>query len=243
MMPSILKQYDKVIYLSPKGIDKQFGDTYGLTNGVIIPNAADIHVFEQTLAGRFRLKYGQGENCIVINVSNHSEVKNHFLFWKCAQLLKNNGCGVFLIANPLKSGVKKWLRECYASCVVNSARLRVPLLENLPRSEVIEAFVDADVFLFTSSFEASPLVMFEAFASKTLFVTTDCGNVRDFEDALCLISNEREAAEIISEYRAHPENFASRIEKGYHYIKERLNWDVISREYEKLYLHLLQENK
>jgi glycosyltransferase involved in cell wall biosynthesis len=234
-LPAVLSHYDHVIYLSPNGPDKKFTDAFGLTNGIVIPNAVDIELFSRVSRGSFRQRYGCQDEFIIINVSNHSVVKNHSLFWKCARLLKKKGFEVFHIGTPLKRGIKKWLRECYSTCVMNSVRTGVPLLENLSRREVIEAFVDADVVLFTSSFEASPLVMFEAFASKSLFVTTDCGNVRDYEDVVCLINNEQEGVEIISEYRAHPENFASRIEKGYHYVHERLNWDSISREYENLY--------
>lgn len=239
-MPDVLRQYDAVIYLSANGPDKKFAEEHGLSNGIVIPNAADRNSFEQTPRGNFRKKYGCEDKFIVINVSNHSHVKNHLLFWECAKHLKEDGCEVFLIGNPLKSGVKKWLRECYTTCVLKSARYGIPMFEHLSRQEVLEAFVDADVFLFTSSFEASPLVMFEAFASKTLFVTTECGNVRDYSDVVCIVQNEREAVEIIKEYTLHPEQFASRIEKGYHYVKERLNWDTISREYENLYLSLLR---
>jgi L-malate glycosyltransferase len=114
------------------------------------------------------------------------------------------------------------------------------VLQDLPRTEVVEAFTDADIFLFGSRVECSPLVMFEAFASKTLFVTTDCGNVRDYGDIVCIVESADEATAIIREYTERPGRFAERIERGYAAFRERLNWESIARHYEELYISLLR---
>jgi glycosyltransferase involved in cell wall biosynthesis len=47
------------------------------------------------------------------------------------------------------------------------------------RSDVIQAFHHADLFLFPSHIECSPIVLFEAMASKTPFLITDVGNARE----------------------------------------------------------------
>ena len=49
----------------------------------------------------------------------------------------------------------------------------------LSREETIAAYKTADVFLFPSHIECSPIVLFECMASKTPFVTTDVGNARE----------------------------------------------------------------
>ena len=101
--------------------------------------------------------------------------------------------------------------------------------------------MDADVFLFGSQVECSPLVMFESFASKTLFVTTNCGNVKDYDDIVCLVNNENEAIGVVREYAAHPERFRDRIEKGHALFLQSLNWKAIAKEYESLYLELVSQ--
>jgi len=50
------------------------------------------------------------------------------------------------------------------------------LLIDLPRSELIQAYLAADLFVFASKIEYSPLVLFEAAAAGTPFVTVPVGN-------------------------------------------------------------------
>jgi glycosyltransferase involved in cell wall biosynthesis len=57
----------------------------------------------------------------------------------------------------------------------NSGRKRILRL-NLPREDVVSAFLDADLFVFASRVEYSPLVLFEAAAAGTPFLTVPVGN-------------------------------------------------------------------
>jgi glycosyltransferase involved in cell wall biosynthesis len=56
------------------------------------------------------------------------------------------------------------------------------LLLDPPRSEVVSAYHAADLFVFGSNLEYSPLVLFEAAASHTPFITLECGNAREIVD-------------------------------------------------------------
>ncbi|MBI5475599.1 MAG: glycosyltransferase family 4 protein [Ignavibacteriales bacterium] len=241
-MPAILRDYDRVIYLSPDYIDTKFGNDHKIGNGIIIPNGADLKEFTQTNYGGYRKKHNLKDELLLINVSNHSTLKNHQFFWNTFQLLKSDAISAVLIGNSFHKFPKKWLTECYADCRLLGQKLNVPVLENLPRSEVLEAYIDADIFVFGSKVECSPLVMFESFASKTLFITTDCGNVKDYSDIVLVVKNENEAVDIINDFRNHKSSYNERVEKGYSYFLERLNWEVISREYEKLYFDLLNNS-
>jgi glycosyltransferase involved in cell wall biosynthesis len=240
-LPRILRAYDAVVYLSDNYIDKSFGDHHGLVNGIVIPNAADRREFFGRQVGMFRKRYNLDGKTIILNVSNHSRLKNHNFFWKAISLLNDPAVTPVLIANAYHPSPKKWLTECYATCRIRGWLPGTLLLENLPRDEVVQAYCDADAFVFGSIVECSPLVMFEAFASRTLFVTTNCGNVRDYEDVVCLVETEKEAVDIVREFMAHPQRFAGRIEKGYRKFLDRLNWKTIAREYERLYQKLLQD--
>jgi glycosyltransferase involved in cell wall biosynthesis len=62
--------------------------------------------------------------------------------------------------------------------------LKVLFLVNIPREDTVAAYHSADIFIFGSYIEASPLVIIEAKASKTPFVTTDCGNVREWKGGI-----------------------------------------------------------
>jgi L-malate glycosyltransferase len=234
-MPGVLRAYDRVIYHAPNYIDAGFARRHGIGNGIVIPNGADADEFTSAVKGGFRKKYGLGDGPLIINVSNHSTLKNHRFFWNCASMLKGESLRWALIGNAYDGFPRKWLRECYSDCRVRSWMSGIPMFAGLPRAEVVQAYTDADIFLFGSRVECSPLVMFEAMASRTLFISTDCGNVSDYKDVVCLMNDEHEAAGIIRDYLARPELYRQRVEAGYRLFTSRLNWDSIGRMYEELY--------
>lgn len=239
-MPAILRAYDRVVYLSANYLDSRFAEVHGLHNGIVIPNGADTREFMPVKDGAFRERFGLDDEVLILNVSNHSQLKNHRFFWNAVGKLRGDRVKPFLVGNAYFHSPKKWLKECYSECRIKGVRYAVPVLEDLPRNIVVEAFRDADIFLFGSKVECSPLVMFEAFASKTLFITTDCGNVKDFGDIACIVSDEREAVDIIRDYLQRPQRYRERIEKGYDLFVSELNWEAIARRYEQLYLGLVK---
>jgi glycosyltransferase involved in cell wall biosynthesis len=50
---------------------------------------------------------------------------------------------------------------------------------DLPREKVVEAFFEADLFVFASKVEYSPLVLFESAAAETPFLTVPAGNAAE----------------------------------------------------------------
>ncbi len=56
------------------------------------------------------------------------------------------------------------------------------LVANLPRRELVEAYMDADLFVFASYVEYSPLVLFEAAAAGTPFLSVPVGNAVEIAD-------------------------------------------------------------
>lgn len=241
-MPEVLGKYDAVIYLSDNYIDAEFGRQHALRNGLVIPNAASEKEFSSLTPGTFRRRQGLGDELVVLNVSNHSTAKNHQFFWNAIRGLPRSTVVPVLIGNAYRTFPRKWIHECYARCRFEAMRNRSLLLEFLPRTEVVEAYIDADIFLFGSKVECSPLVMFESFASRTLFVTTKCGNVKDYEDVVCIVKDEGEARQIIEDFRKNRDKYGDRIEKGYRLFLEHLHWKAIAKEYETLYRRITTQS-
>jgi L-malate glycosyltransferase len=52
-------------------------------------------------------------------------------------------------------------------------------MADLDRPMTVECFQASDIFLFPSSIECSPIVLFECMASRTPFLATDVGNTRE----------------------------------------------------------------
>jgi len=53
------------------------------------------------------------------------------------------------------------------------------IIANLDRESTVAAFQAADLFIFPSNIECSPLVLFEAAAAGTPFLASDCGNAKE----------------------------------------------------------------
>jgi L-malate glycosyltransferase len=126
-----------------------------------------------------------------------------------------------------------------------SARKTV-LPVDLPREKVIDAFFEADLFVFASKVEYSPLVLFESAAAGTPFLTVPAGNAdeivrwtgggwlcpADVDDhGYVKVSPAVLAREIEKGIRA-PERLRMLGEAGRAAWRERFTWGKIAQLYE-----------
>jgi glycosyltransferase involved in cell wall biosynthesis len=133
---------------------------------------------------------------------------------------------------------------------VNKKRL---IITDISRSETVAAYKDADVFLFPSNIECSPIVLFESNASKTPFLSTDVGNsvemARWTGGGMILPTNrdhhERSHADIdgsakmLEQFYSDKKLRINMAESGFKAWKERFTWEAIAEQYELMYKDLL----
>jgi glycosyltransferase involved in cell wall biosynthesis len=125
---------------------------------------------------------------------------------------------------------------------------KIVLRVDLPRSQVIDAFFEADLFVFASKVEYSPLVLFEAAAAGTPFLTVPAGNAdeivrwtgggwlcpADVDDrGYVKVSPNVLAREIEKGIRA-PEHLRLLGEAGRAAWRERFTWLKIAHLYERI---------
>jgi len=147
-------------------------------------------------------------------------------------------------------------RDCQRECKfyarwINLTRRdekRVLLLD-LQREDVIAAYHAADLFVFGSKIEYSPLVLFEAIASKTPFLSLACGNAEEiskwtggglivptFQSDFGMVDGDpKEMAAYIDSLLSNPQIRIKLGENGYRSWQKRFTWDIITSQYEKLY--------
>jgi L-malate glycosyltransferase len=86
------------------------------------------------------------------------------------------------LENPSDSGkapAQVVLAPTGADVPVSRPPDRTVLRLDLPREQLVDAFFEADLFVFASKVEYSPLVLFEAAAAGTPFLTVPVGNARE----------------------------------------------------------------
>lgn len=77
-------------------------------------------------------------------------------------------------------GVRSRLMPMSEAVAVEVASVTKRVLRlDLPREDVIDAFMESDLFVFASKVEYSPLVLFEAAAAGTPFLTVPAGNAAE----------------------------------------------------------------
>jgi glycosyltransferase involved in cell wall biosynthesis len=69
--------------------------------------------------------------------------------------------------------------ETLSSAPASRSIQKTVLRLNLPREKVVDAFFEADLFVFASKVEYSPLVLFESAAAGTPFLTVPVGNAAE----------------------------------------------------------------
>ncbi|MDO9098878.1 MAG: glycosyltransferase, partial [Candidatus Methanoperedens sp.] len=129
------------------------------------------------------------------------------------------------------------------------------IVTDLPRSQLIQAYLNADLFVFASNVEYSPLVLFEACAAGLPFLSVPVGN--SVEIAAWTGGGEICPAETDSRgyTRVSPSELARRMEGliadrdglsemgrcGRLSIQERFNWNTLAQGYEALFLRVINE--
>lgn len=183
-LPDRLRRLDATVYHSPTYRDAVFARTHGLSKIHVIPNGAALAEFEDPDpegAADFRRRHGI-RGLFVLTVGSHAGLKGHrsgMVAFATAPGLRNATLAVVGDGIPGEGCAHRcpqWVRRL--GPVLHAQGKRIALLD-LPREEVVRAFKAADVFLFLSRLECSPIVLFEAAASGTPFVTSDVGNAAE----------------------------------------------------------------
>lgn len=149
---------------------------------------------------------------------------------------------------------------CFPDCKAGSrwinlssmGRKRVILLD-ASRAEVLEAYHAADLFIFGSNIEYSPLVLFEAMASKTPFLSLACGNAAEIaqwsgggliaptvQKGNGMVDGDPFVfAHTIDELLQNHSRLQALGQAGYQSWRERFTWEKIALQYETLYEELI----
>jgi L-malate glycosyltransferase len=254
-MKNWMRQYDMNVFHSTTYQDIRFARENWIENISVIPNASSREEFEEI--HDFDVKQILNipkDQFLIILVGSHDGRKGHaeaIEIFKRARIQN----ATLVITGSIFS------RRCYWLCKFKEVLSRFNnerktlIVKSLPRPQIVELYKAADLFLFPTTWECSPLVLFEAMAAKTPFLVTDVGNSQEIIDwtlgGLLLPTRKdktglshpeiKSSAELLEDIVNDKNRRAEMQENGYHAWRNRFTWEKIAEQYEQMYLNLLKK--
>jgi glycosyltransferase involved in cell wall biosynthesis len=169
-----LPRYDGVVVHSRRYRDYDFCAAAGVDRLHVIPNGAD----DPAPADGFVRELGV-DGPLAVTVSSHVRSKGHADALAVMGSLAGSHGATGLVVAPPRTGLDS-LRGCQLACRVRTAgRRSLRLVDGSDPRVAARAIAAAAVFLLASRIEAAPLVILEAMAAGTPWVSYDAGNVRE----------------------------------------------------------------
>lgn len=251
-MKSWLFQFDLCIFLSDQYRDINFARECEYNKIAIIPNGADENEFKPH-SPQFRKQYGISSNVfLILHVGSHTNQKGHKELFSIFRQLKEKKAVLCIIGNHVS-------RRCTWRChlcawFVNLFSSKRVLLLHVSRAMVVRAYQESDLFLFPSNVECSPIVLYEACASKTPFLATDVGNSAEIAlrtgggEILPTYKDEKgnsfarvdESARAVDKLIGDRQRRISLADAGYLAWKNKYTWEQICLLYEDEYAGVLK---
>lgn len=261
LMPKVLKRYDATVYPSSDYRDINFAKKHKIKNLYVIPNGAEADEFEiPSKINLRRILNIPPDYFLVLTVGSHTGLKGHREAIEIYRRSKLRRSALLIIANDFPSGCSSWCTRQQKKWNFSLERLfrrKLLIIKELAREQTVQAYKEADLFLFPSNIEASPLVLFESAAAKTPFLVTDVGNSKEIiswtkggkllpttkdRDGFSHVNIDESVSMLNDLYmkRGHLKAMAA---AGYKNWKSKYNWEVIAKQYEQLYLKYVKEKQ
>jgi glycosyltransferase involved in cell wall biosynthesis len=226
-LPHFLADASALLYMSPNYQDAQHDREAGLGHlARIVPNGAGSDEFLD------HAPRSSSERALTfLMVANHIPDKGHAAAIRAFREAARPRDRLVIVGHVHERDPR---RTCYYRCLAASMRDRRIRLETVAtRDQVVELFRTADVFLLGSKVECSPLVIIEAMASGIPFVSTQVGNVRDWEDS-GIVTDEAGLAGALLALRADPERRQALGRRGRERWIQDHTWERVMDEYERV---------
>jgi len=134
-----------------------------------------------------------------------------------------------------------WMQEAK-----NSPDKKLLIVSDYPRQELVQAYMAADLFVFASNIEYSPLVLFESVAAGTAFLSVPVGNAEEIAKwtgggIICPANKDERGytradpkvlAREISKAIEAPSTLSALGKTGHATWKNNYTWDAIATQYE-----------
>jgi glycosyltransferase involved in cell wall biosynthesis len=182
MIQCISSKFDASVYLSNDYRDINFARKHKIKNIHLIANGADETEFAALLTAdqKKNLKNKHGiKGLMLMTIGNYTGEKGHLELLKVMKRLPLPQV-TLVSAGTATPGVGSYDIFKEGAERINSSRKflgkKVVMIDGTDRKTVRDLLKCADIFVFISNIEASPLVLFEANAAGVPFIATAAGN-------------------------------------------------------------------
>ncbi|CAG5007973.1 D-inositol-3-phosphate glycosyltransferase [Dyadobacter sp. CECT 9275] len=254
-MTDWLNTFDINVFLSDTYKDIQFARDNQIRNTTIIPNGASAQEFANLSEPYLRKKLNiPKSSLLILHVGSFTGIKGHFeaiqIFLK-ARI--RNATLLFIGQNQEKIIEKLGRKQRYIiSPIARLLKNKIILSLELGREDTVQAFKEADIYLFPSQVECSPIVLFEAAAAGLPFLSTDVGNATEIarwtSGGIIIptrfkgdrgFADIEEGAKLLEKLSNDKPLRLEMSAKARHAWEQKFTWEKIVSQYELLYQKLL----
>ncbi len=256
-MPTWLAQMDLNVFHSEGYQDVVFAKQHGIQDRVLIPNGAAEEEFEAPPTKDFRVLHGIAkERPLIMHLGSFTGIKGHREALRMFVRANTGNAVLALIGNGnkvLRDAFHGHWRFLGLRLLAWLRRKRILFLE-LDRSTTVDALRQADLFLFPSNVECSPIVLFEAMAAGVPFLASKAGNSAeiaewtlggwtipgDTDERGLVHPNIATGAHLLEDLLTDRERAHAAGTAGQRAWKERFTWRHIAQQYLTAYQGLLR---
>lgn len=257
-MKEWIKGYDMNVYLSYDYRDINFAKENGINKITLIPNGASEDEFLNPVKIDIRKELGfDKDTFLLLHVGSFTGWKGHHEAMEIFLRSKLKKAALLMIGNNsehFRIGKKKHPFLFLLNTLNKFTGKKKIILNHFSREFTVAAYRQADIFLFPSNIECSPIVLFECAAAGLPFLSTDVGNSIEItgwtkggvilptqkSDDGFSYAKIKESVTMLDDLYANETLRKKMSQESFNIWKEKYTWEKISSRYEELYKNLLQ---
>ena len=259
-MKTHIHGYDMNVYLSNDYRDINYARENKVDDSkiIIIPNGAAADEFLPETKINIKKELGIRENdFLLLLVGSYTGWKGHREAIEIFLKSKLSNATLLMIGNNYEYFKRQYIKHpsfglrVFFNQLFGGKRI---IFNYLKREQTVAAYKKANMFLFPSNVECSPIVLFECAASKLPFLSTDVGNSAEIAswtkggEIMPTIKDDKgfshadinASAKALNELYNNHSKRKTMAEDSFKIWQEKYSWEVIAKDYETMYLNLLK---
>ncbi len=256
-MKTQIHGYDMNVYLSYDYRDINFARENKVKHMTVIPNGAaeDEFLSDTTIDVRKELGIPK-DDFLLLLVGSYTGWKGHKEAIELFLKSRLRNATLLMIGNNYEYFKRQYVKHPKLLFLMLMSKLfssKKVIFNYFPRKFTVAAYKQANLFLFPSNVECSPIVLFECAAAKLPFISTDVGNAPEIaqwtKGGLIMPTTKdeggfshvkvEEGVKMLNMLYADEQQRKQMAEESFAIWKQKYSWEVIAKEYEQLYLSLL----